>query len=155
MKIKFERIDNYNDGYGFECPVIKVTNTVNGQVGYLEPFRWYSFQISGTVDGITDLGSSVPKPFKYIYGDLKGELLKSLLHCINSFLDNVYGWIGEKAVYTINGKPETHKMYKELYYGDCPDYSTYIQYPIEDEDWVDEFLDETIRCYKEYYNIAS
>jgi hypothetical protein len=154
MKLRFERIENYNDGYGFECPVVKVTNPATGRYGYLEPFRWYSMQISGSIDGDMDLGSSVPKPFKYIV-NLEGELLKSLLHCINAHLDNNYGWTGEKCVYTYEGKPETYKIHKDLYYGKCPNYNEYVQYPIENEDWVEEFIKETVRCFRKYYNLEN
>jgi len=153
MKLKFEKIENYVDGR-FECPQIKVTNPATGLVGYLAPFRWYSFQISGTPDGESDLGSSVPKLFKNYYGNLEEQFTVQVMHCINAFLDNAYGWTGEPCAYTLGGNVESYKMYKELYYGKTPDYTSYTKYPIEEEDWVTDFVRETIRCFRKYYGVA-
>ena len=38
-------------------PVLKVTQE-DGKVGYLAPFRGYCFQVSGSLEGVGDLGAS-------------------------------------------------------------------------------------------------
>jgi len=38
-------------------PVLKVTQE-DGKVGYLAPFRGYCFQVSGSLEGVRDLGAS-------------------------------------------------------------------------------------------------
>lgn len=38
-------------------PVLQVTQE-DGKIGFLAPFRGYCFQVSGSIDGIRDLGAS-------------------------------------------------------------------------------------------------
>jgi len=151
--LKFRRLPNYVDGR-FECPQIEITNPFNGEVGYLAPFRWYSFQVSGTIDGEWDLGSSVPRRFLDVYQPLEDYLLVQMVHALNAYLDNRYGWIGEKTVITINGGVASFKL-GDNYLGRVPNYTQYTKYAIENEDWVEDFIKETVRCFRKYYNLEN
>ena len=87
--LNFERMENYKSGR-FECPVVKVTN-INGNEGYLAPFRFYSMQISGTYDGEWSFGASVPRKFDSVYyrtndEEFKNYLKVQIVHCLNSYL---------------------------------------------------------------------
>ena len=66
-------------------------------VGYLTPFRGYFFQVSQTIDGNCDMGTSrMNRPMSQMFKDVpqseKIELYKSMVyHAVLKFLSNNYG----------------------------------------------------------------
>ena len=109
LNITFERLENY-EGY---MPIIGISNPLSKNAkknGYLSPFRFAMFQISGTYTGEWDLGSSVdPISFKNIVKYRSHEeaikiLTIEMVKCINNYLTNNYGFTGQYIAYTVDGK---------------------------------------------------
>ena len=143
--------DNYVKG-DFECPVLKVINNNNGVVGYLEPFRWYSFQVSGSRRGEGSFGESRAVMFKLLEREctaeeFKEKLLKLLAECMTSFSNTGYGYPGFELAFSYKGECQ--------YYGWDENKKFDVIIDIESLDWVDSFINETIRCFKKYYGIAA
>lgn len=49
---------------GHTMPILELVNADAGKTVYLTPFRWYKFQVSQTIDGEWDLGSSMVVEFE-------------------------------------------------------------------------------------------
>ena len=64
------------DEDGFPCIRIKVNHLT---IGYLMPYKGYRFQVSGTTNGIGDIGSSPVIQFKNIIKDMDPDDAKNLL----------------------------------------------------------------------------
>ena len=154
--ITFEKLENYKSG-SFECPVLKVNNPESDSFkkdGYLAPFRFYKFQVSGSYEGRMDLGSGEVTQFKHIVmykykNRAIEELTKELVRALNAYLQTCYGY---------NGKTERAYSYKDHTWNIGYYNEKNIQYDeiyrIEDEPILMQFVEDTYYAVKKYYEAA-
>jgi hypothetical protein len=143
---------------GLNYPCIKITN-INGDVGYLLPFRFYKFQVCGTKTGEWDLGSGDVHFFKLYFEKHKydynicaaviDELYKAATACLTSYLDTSYGYPGKKVAVRYGGTPYfTEYQLKKGYPDKVVDY-----FDIEDIEGIDDFLCDTYKLVVDYYKL--
>ena len=160
LNIIYEKIEDYKSGR-FECPVLKVTNKSSKEdkvrrytgIGYLSPFRYYKFQVSASIDGDGDLGSSNVHYFfkdvinQYCKEDAITILCKELCKCLNSYLQTRYGYPGYNVGYTYNGKVYTEEYYekKNLQYEEF--------YELTENDILMQFVEDSYYAVARYYDI--
>ena len=91
--------ENYIDEYNskFNVPVLKVEGLTNDMTnGYLTLFRFRKFQVSGTRDGVCDLGSGIDTPWNGSTSE--NFLVKQLIECLNSYFSTSYGYPGYSVI---------------------------------------------------------
>lgn len=144
----------------FNYPVMKVTNLINGESGYLMPFRNSFFQISGNKEGVMDMGSG-----DAIYENLKRLVTSAdpiynfkieVCKCLNSYLNTTYGDLKENAGFVFNNQPWLTESMKTL---TIPSrigagHQAFDEFfNLEDIPQIDEFINEAIKSIANYYNL--
>lgn len=145
--------NNKFDGW----PTLKIEN-INGNVGYLMPFRFYSFQICGNQEGNMDLGSSEPKANLMLdivkYNEpmvAKCLLAKEICTAINSYMSNNYGYNeGRHIAFTFGGKPQ-YTYFIVNYIIPDKDFDEFFR--IEDLQDMNEFIDLCYEFVIDYYGL--
>lgn len=144
---------------GLEYPCLQITN-IKGEPAYLVPFRFYKFQVCGNKTGEWDLGSSDIRFFKKIFdehmfdynvcAEVTNELYKEVTACLTSYLKSSYGYPGKNIAVTNLDTPCFTEFQIESGYPDSID----GKFAIENLEYIDDFIDETYRMIKKYYNIT-
>lgn len=150
--ITFEKLENYKSG-SFECPVLKVNNPESNSFkkdGYLAPFRFYKFQVSGSYEGYMDLGSGEVRMFKNIIEynhpfDAQNIMVQELVKCLNAYLQTSYGYTGKEIAFTYGGKVYNIEYYEKKNI----EYDELIEIP----DILLEFVVESYHCAAKYYKL--
>lgn len=172
--VKLERIENYIDPYEskFNVPELKVTPLVTTDFvrsGYMGPFRWRKFQISGSKDGELDLGSGVDRPWQYyLTGNIDHDtryLKQKVVECINHYFNTCYGSPGSRTILLLN-----HKIYfgctmfirrngesnwieeNEL---SLDDFENILEIDPDSEAIIDDFIKATLKSYYDYFDIKA
>ena len=147
----------------FNYPVIKIENKVSGSTGYLMPFRFSYFQVSGSKNGSIDMGSGDhnKEHMKWLVQtsiNPKYALAIEVVKCLNSYLSTTYGNVGCNAAFTLQGIPyftesliewkiplraaQGEEIFQEFY-------------RVEDIPQFDKFIEESINTVVNYYGIKA
>lgn len=153
-KLTIENLD------GFIYPVLHIIHfNKKGERdddNYLMPFRLYSFQVCGTIDGECDMGSSECHRFIDIlnYSNYEDRLKKMLCRCLNAYVNTCYGYPGRLVRFSYNSEILCNDYQAEQDAKKNINIYNTETYEINNMPFMDKFIEASIMATKKYYNIA-
>ena len=113
------------EGRSFTYPVIKVINNYTKCSGYIMPFRFSYFQVSGTPAGELDMGGGdairnkltdiVEWESIHSINVAKYRLKIELVKALNNYVTNTYGSVGKRIAFTLDSIPWFTESLEEYY----------------------------------------
>ena len=164
MKILNIKEMKHADIFGIRYPILVIEN-INGDKGYLMPYRMHRFQICSTINGDVTKGiseySDVYKDMNFIHDDVAINFIEEeIAKCINTYLHGSYGRSNNNPLITYRGNIYSIHRYENNDWNDTLQYdfnwcsnivvnATYIK--LENLPYIDEFAESSLYMFRKYY----